>query len=77
MDVAIEHSHVALLHHQAKTSGDTVLLKLPIQNGSEIPQKWEDITVADFSADVDRVANFLATEFSAKHIPPRSVITLL
>lgn len=77
MDIALEHNHIALLQHRAKTSGNTVLLKLPVPKGSEPPQEWKNITVADFSADVDRVANFLVTELKARAIPPRSVVTLL
>jgi acyl-CoA synthetase (AMP-forming)/AMP-acid ligase II len=77
MDNAVEHNHVALLQHQAKNSGNTVLLKFPTQNGSEPPQEWNNITVADFAADVDRVANFLMTELKTRAIPPRSVVTLL
>ncbi|KAF9529512.1 hypothetical protein CPB83DRAFT_852255 [Crepidotus variabilis] len=77
MDIALEHNHVALLQHQAKTSGNTVLLKLPVQNGSEPPQTWNNVTVADFYADVERVANYLVTELHGKGIPPHSVITLL
>ncbi|KAF9529511.1 acetyl-CoA synthetase-like protein [Crepidotus variabilis] len=77
MDTALELNHVALLQHQAKHNGDTILLKLPIQRGSEPCREWTTVTVAEFAADVDRVAIFLLAQMTARSIPPRSVVTLL
>jgi len=77
MDIALEHNHIALLQHQAKNCGNTVLLKLPIERGSEPCQEWTTITVAEFAAEVDRVAHFLMSDLKARAIPPRSVVTLL
>ncbi|KAG5639778.1 hypothetical protein H0H81_000058 [Sphagnurus paluster] len=77
MDAELEQNHIALLQHRAKNSGDTVLLKLPILRGLEPCLEWNNITVAEFAADVDRVAHFLMREIQARAIPPRSVVTLL
>ena len=77
MDLALEYNHVALLQHRAKNSGDTVLFKWPILRGSEPSQEWKNVTVAEFAAEVDRVAGFLLTELTARGIPNRSVVTLL
>lgn len=77
MDIVLEFNHIALLRHRAKHSGNTTLLKVPILRGSEPPQAWELITVAQFAADVDRVANFLLTELNARAIPLRSAVSLL
>ncbi|KIL56732.1 hypothetical protein M378DRAFT_88879 [Amanita muscaria Koide BX008] len=77
MDVALEDNHIALLQHRAKNSGNTVLFKLPILRGSEPPQEWNHITVAEFAAEVDRVAIFVMTELKARGIPPRSAVTVL
>ena len=77
MDIALEHNHIALLQHQAKNNGNTALLKLPIESGPEPCREWTTITVAEFAAEVDRVAHFLMSELKARAIPPRSVVTLL
>lgn len=77
MDLALEYNHVALLQHRAKNSGNTVLFKWPILRGSEPSQEWKNVTVAEFAAEVDRVAGFLLTELTARGIPNRSVVTLL
>lgn len=74
---AVQPNHIALLRHRAKYSGNTVLLKIPIVTESEVPQTWNTITVADFAAHVDRVANFLLTELNDRDIPPRSPVSLL
>ena len=74
MDVALELNHLALLQHRAKTRGNTVLLK--ILKRSEPIQQWTNVTVAEFAADVDRVANFLVTELKARDIPARSVVSV-
>ena len=74
---AHERNPIAVLQHQAKTSGNTVLFKLPVLRQSGPPQEWTDVTVAEFAADVDRVASFLVTELKARDIPPRSVVTLM
>ncbi|KAM6491339.1 hypothetical protein JOM56_013113 [Amanita muscaria] len=70
-------NHIALLHHRAKTSGNTVLFKLPILRASGPPQEWNDVTVSEFAANVDKVASFLTTELNARDVPPRSVVCLL
>ena len=77
MDLTLEYNHIALLQHRAKNCGNTVLFKLPILRGSEPSQEWNNMTVAEFAAEVDRVASFLMTKLTARGIPNRSVVTLL
>ena len=77
MDPTLEYNPIALLQHRAKNCGNTVLFKLPILRGSEPSQEWNNMTVAEFAAEVDRVAGFLMTELTARGIPNRSVVTLL
>ena len=77
MELTLEYNHIALLQHRAKNAGNTVLFKLPILRGSEPSQEWNNMTVAEFAAEVDRVAGFLTTELTARGIPNRSVVTLL
>ncbi|KIL59801.1 hypothetical protein M378DRAFT_14552 [Amanita muscaria Koide BX008] len=77
MDVELEANHIALLQHRAKNSGNAVLFKLPILRGSGPPQEWNDVTVAEFAAEVDKVASFVMTELKARGIPPRSVVSVL
>ncbi|CAE6513284.1 unnamed protein product [Rhizoctonia solani] len=77
MDVITDLNHIALLQHRANTSGDTILFKLPDLRDSP-PREWSTvITVAEFAAEVDRVAKFLVRELSAEGVPPRSVVSLL
>ncbi|KAJ6556429.1 acetyl-CoA synthetase-like protein [Mycena capillaripes] len=77
MDVVLELNHIALLQDRAKDSGDTILFKLPRLRGSEPSQEWTDITVAEFTAHVERVASHLFTELKAREIPAGSVIGVL
>ena len=77
MDLTLEYNHIALLQHRAKNCGNTVLFKLPILRGSEPSQEWNNMTVAEFAAEVDRVAGFLMTDFTTRGISNRSVVTLL
>ncbi|CAE6425911.1 unnamed protein product [Rhizoctonia solani] len=78
MDAIADLNHIALLQHRANTSGDTILFKLPDLRESGPPQEWSTvITVAEFAAEVDRVAKFFARELSAQGVPPRSVVSLL
>ncbi|CUA70745.1 hypothetical protein RSOLAG22IIIB_09073 [Rhizoctonia solani] len=78
MSPSTEFNHIALLQHRANTSGDTILFKLPDLKDSESPRKWSTtITVAEFAAEVDRIAGFLAGRLSARGVPPRSVVSLL
>ncbi|KAF8174676.1 hypothetical protein K438DRAFT_1848794 [Mycena galopus ATCC 62051] len=77
MDVVLELNHIALLQDRAKNSGDTILFKLPRLRGSEASREWTDITVAEFAAHVERVANHLITELKAQEIPAGSVIGVL
>jgi hypothetical protein len=77
MDIALEDNHIALLQHRAKNSGDTILFKLPVLRGDESPLQWNDVTIAEFAAEVDRVASFLIAELKSRGIPPRSVVSVL
>ncbi|KAJ7636631.1 hypothetical protein FB45DRAFT_989159 [Roridomyces roridus] len=70
----LELNHLALLQHRALTRGHTTLFKLPKPGSTD---EWVDVTVAEFAADVERVACALLIDLQAKEIPPRSVIAML
>ncbi|KAJ7635281.1 hypothetical protein FB45DRAFT_865818 [Roridomyces roridus] len=74
MDHTLELNHLALLQDRARNAGDNTLFKL---GNPEMAHEWVDVTVAEFAAEVDRMACILLTHFRSKGIPSRSVIGML
>ncbi|CAE7059176.1 unnamed protein product [Rhizoctonia solani] len=78
MDAIIDLNHIALLQHRANTSGDTILFKLPDLRDSGPPREWSTVvTIAEFAAEVDKVAKTFVRELSLRGAPPGSVVSLL
>ncbi|KAJ7635339.1 hypothetical protein FB45DRAFT_1143545 [Roridomyces roridus] len=74
MVAALELNQIALLHDRAQTSGGTILLKLPKPGCAG---EWTDVTVAEFAAEVDRVASVLASTLKSSGVSPGSVVGVL